>query len=150
MRRRAAFCLAWSLAGISLAMFVAGFVFALLTLNVAEPMVLPSSDWGTGRAIGELLVFLPFLAFPIVGALIASRCPRNPIGWICLIAGLFWMLIVMNDQSTAYSLARTHVHPYQEERVEVVSGALDFRARPARLAPCLPRSLPPVRHRGVK
>jgi hypothetical protein len=107
MRRRAAFWLAWSLAGISLAMFVAGFVFALLTLNVAEPVVLPSSDWGTGRAIGELLVFLPFLAFPIVGALIASRRPRNPIGWICLFAGLFWMLIVMNDQSTAYSLART-------------------------------------------
>jgi hypothetical protein len=40
-----------------------------------------------------------------------------------------------------------HVHPYQEARVEVVSDALDFRARPA---PRLPRSLPPVRHRGVK
>ena len=107
MRRRAAFWLAWSLAGLSFDMFVAGIAFAFLTLNVADPVVLPSSDWGTGWAIGELLVFVPFLAFPIVGALIASRRPRNPIGWICLIAGLFWMLIVMNDQSTAYSLART-------------------------------------------
>jgi hypothetical protein len=38
---------------------------------------------------------LPFLAFPLVGALIASRRPENPIGWICLAAGLFWMSIVV-------------------------------------------------------
>lgn len=35
---------------------------------------------------------LPFLPFPIVGALIASRRPRNPIGWSCLAAGITWMV----------------------------------------------------------
>ena len=49
-----------------------------------------------------MLIFLvPFLAFPLVGALIASRRPRNPIGWICLAVGIFWML---NDMSSTYGV----------------------------------------------
>jgi len=107
MRRRAAFWLAWALAGFSVALYAAGFVFALSTLGVADPVVPPSSTWGTGGTVGELLVFLPFLAFPIVGGLIASKRPRNPIGWICLVAGLFWMSSVEGDQATAYGLAKT-------------------------------------------
>ena len=106
MRRRASFWVAWSLAGVSVAMFVAGIVFALLSLNVADPVKQTSAG-----GIGGLLVFLPFLAFPVVGVLIASRRPENPIGWICLTAGLFWMFIVMGDPLTAYSLATTGSAP---------------------------------------
>ena len=87
--------LAWSLAGLSLAMFVVGCVLTLLSLP-DTPATRPPSDWGTASA-GGLVLFSPFLAFPLVGALIASRRPRNPIGWICLAAGLFWMLIVLGD-----------------------------------------------------
>jgi hypothetical protein len=47
-----------------------------------------------------------------VGALIASRRPENPIGWICLVAGLFWTLIALDDQYTAYGLATTGVVPF--------------------------------------
>jgi len=84
MSRRTASWLAWSLAGLSVALYAAGFVFAFLALNVAVPIRQTSSG-----GIGGLLVYLPFLAFPIVGALVASKRPRNPIGWICLISGLF-------------------------------------------------------------
>jgi hypothetical protein len=102
MMRRAFFWLAWSLAGISFAMYAAGFVFAYLTLGVADPVEQASSG-----GFGGLLVYLPFLAFPIVGALIASRRPKNPIGWICLVSGLFWMSFAQDDASNAYELART-------------------------------------------
>ena len=54
--------------------------------------------------IGKLLIYVPFLAFPIVGTLIASKRPENPIGWICL-AGLFWMSFALGDASHAYELA---------------------------------------------
>jgi hypothetical protein len=112
MSSRAASWLAWSLAGLSGAMFVAGAILTVLSLYVTAPAAQPSSDWGTGGAIGNLLILAPFLAFTIVGALIASRRPENPIGWICLVAGLFWTLIALGDQYTAYGLATTGVDPF--------------------------------------
>jgi hypothetical protein len=92
-------------------MFVAGAILTVLSLHVTAPVAQPSSDWGSGGAIGNLLILTPFLAFTIVGALIASRRPENPIGWICLVAGLFWTLIVLDDQYIAYALATTGVVP---------------------------------------
>jgi len=74
-------------------MFVVAGALTVSSLYVA-PATQPSSTWGT---VNDLLLFVPFLAFPIVGALIASKRPTNPIGWICLAAGLFWMLIVLWD-----------------------------------------------------
>jgi hypothetical protein len=102
LMRHVSFWLAWSLAGISFAMYAAGFVFAFLTRGVVDPVKQVSSG-----GFGGLLVFLPFLAFPVVGALIASRRPGNPIGWICLVSGLFWMSSAQGDASNAYELART-------------------------------------------
>ena len=71
MGHRAAVWLAWLLAGVSVAMYAASFVFAFLVLNVADPVKRISIG-----DIGGLLVYLPFLAFPIVGALVASKRPR--------------------------------------------------------------------------
>jgi hypothetical protein len=51
-----------------------------------------------------LYVYLPFLAFPLVGALIASGRPENPIGWICLAVGIFWMLAITSGAYTLYGL----------------------------------------------
>ena len=100
MSARAAAWLAWSLAGLSVVMFVATVALTISSLYVA-PATQPSS---TGGTLGDLLLYVPFLAFPIVGALIASKRPTNPIGWICLAAGLFWMLIVLGDSIPASSL----------------------------------------------
>ncbi len=91
MSARAAAWLAWSLAGLSMVMFVATVALSISSLYVA-PATQPSS---TGSTLGDLLLFVPFLAFPLVGALIASKRPTNAIGWICLAAGLFWMLIFL-------------------------------------------------------
>jgi hypothetical protein len=99
MNARVAFWLAWLLGGLSVAMFVAGVAFTTLSL-------LAGVDRPSGT-VGDLVRYVPFLAFPIVGALIASRRPGNPIGWICLTAGLFWMLFVVVAQYDAYELATT-------------------------------------------
>src|SRR5919107_1472876 len=90
MSTRAPAWLAWALAGLSVAMFLASVVVYVLVRSSQEG---PS----TSGALSELLIYVPFLAFPIVGALIASRHPRNPVGWICLAIGLFWMLIFLGN-----------------------------------------------------
>jgi hypothetical protein len=61
-----------------------------------------------------LWAILPFLPFPIVGALIASRRPRNPIGWISLAAGITWMLDMVSGSYALYGLrmARPGSVPY--------------------------------------
>src|SRR5918995_1967798 len=73
----------------------------MFVANVALYIILPPSaqppiTWGTGGLSIVFVFMLPFLAFPLVGALIASRRPHNPIGWICLAVGLFWMLNIMS------------------------------------------------------
>jgi hypothetical protein len=80
-------------------MFVATVVLYFLTRNV-----LPPSSWGTGGPSIVLVFLLPFLVIPLVGTLIASRRPDNPIGWICLAAGIFWMLANLTSGYGTYGL----------------------------------------------
>ena len=101
MSRRTSAWLAWSLAVLSLVLCAAAIGLYLATLPVQPPT--PSS-WGTGGLSAVLYVYLPFLAFPLVGALIASRRPNNPIGWICLAIGIFWMLAIMSGSYAMYAL----------------------------------------------
>lgn len=45
------------------------------------------------------------LVFPTLGALIASRRPRNPIGWIFCLAGFFAVVTLFTTQYALYGLA---------------------------------------------
>src|SRR5215204_566267 len=90
MSTRTASWPAWSLAGLCVAMFLASVVLHVLAHSSQEPT-------SSGDTLSELLIFFSFLAFPVVGALIASRHPKNPVGWICLVVGLFWTLIFLGD-----------------------------------------------------
>jgi hypothetical protein len=96
MSRRATSWLAWPLAGLSFALFAATIALYIPARSIEVPR-----PWGTSGDSGELISLLPFLAFPVVGALIASRRPENPIGWICLSIGIFWML---GEAATAYGV----------------------------------------------
>ena len=107
MSRRTASWLAWSLAALSMVMFLASIALDVLARSVPVP-----SSLVTSRSIIDLLVSVPFLAFPLVGALIASRRPHNPIGWICLAIGLLWMLLGLFDYYGVYGLAKPDTVPF--------------------------------------
>jgi hypothetical protein len=99
MSRRIAVGLAWSLGSLSAAMFVAFTALAFLSFGAAGPS-------STSDAVVQLLTTVLFLAFAVVGTLIAVRRPENPIGWISLTVGLFWILIGLKEASDAYAVAR--------------------------------------------
>jgi hypothetical protein len=101
MSTRAVPWLAWSLAALSVMMFVAAIVLHVLARSMDSP-----GQWSTLGAIGRVLSFLPFLAFPLVGALVASRRPRNWVGWILLSDGLVWTFGSVLDSYHTYGLAR--------------------------------------------
>jgi hypothetical protein len=93
MSARATTWLACSLAALCVLVFLVA-----LALQIATLPVRPPSSWGIGGLSTPFWATMPFLPFPIVGALIASRRARNPIGWICLAAGSFrsspsWLLL---------------------------------------------------------
>jgi hypothetical protein len=107
MSHRTAAWLVWSLAALSVAMFIASAALLVLARSAPDP-----GNLGTRLTVSGLLVYVPFLAFPLVGALIASRRPHNPIGWICLAVGLLWMFIAMTDYYGPYGLAKPGSIPF--------------------------------------
>ncbi len=107
MSVRVASWLAWSLAGVSVAMFLASAALYVLARSAQSP-----SNWVSVDTVSGLLSLVPFLAFPIVGALIASRRPHNPIGWICLADGFLWMFIDMTDYYSIYGVASPGSVPF--------------------------------------
>jgi hypothetical protein len=79
----------------------------------ALPRTAPSpGDWFTVGTVSDALYALLFLAFPLVGALVASRRPQNPIGWILLADGLLWMLLAVIESYSRYGVDRPGSVPY--------------------------------------
>ena len=108
MSTRTASWLAWLLAALSVMMFIAAIAVHVLARSVDS-----AGEWSTLGALGRVLSFLPFLAFPLVGALIASRRPRNWVGWILLADGLLWTFGSVLDSYRIYELARPGSLPFQ-------------------------------------
>jgi hypothetical protein len=81
---RAAAWLAWSLVALSVVLLVGGVALARMTGSTAPE--LPSGN--AGDAESAVLVLAMVLTFSVVGAVIASRRPRNSIGWIFCTIGL--------------------------------------------------------------
>ena len=99
MSARATTWLAWSLAAFCAGMFLISVALYIVTLPVHGPV-----SWGTGGISTPFYAILPFLPFPIVGALIASRRPANPIGWISLAVGMVWMFNMVASSYMLYGL----------------------------------------------
>jgi hypothetical protein len=92
--RAASYYLAWSLCALCVALAVASLILGFLN----------------GRTPGEIFIAgdITFAAlissFSVIGALIASHRPENPIGWIFLAVGFFYGLLSAGDQYAVYAL----------------------------------------------
>jgi len=87
--------LAYGIAGISIALAATGFVFFLAITWRSGQFAIDAN--GTGG-------FVLGLTFSVVGAIVASRRPQNPIGWIYLAIGLSQSLSVFTFPYAGYGL----------------------------------------------
>jgi hypothetical protein len=88
--------LAWTLLALTLVAAIVGLLLELAT---------ESLDAGFAEEIGLMAAFL---AFPVVGALIAARHPRNAVGWMFLAIGLLVAVLILSTSYARYALV---LHP---------------------------------------
>jgi hypothetical protein len=98
--RRATSWLVWSLGLLSVVLLSTSAV--LLVLNRPTRVVESAGVWGTANV--PFIFLAVALDFTLVGALVASRRPTNPIGWITLAAGLSLALFSAAGEYAIYAL----------------------------------------------
>jgi hypothetical protein len=79
------------------AIVLAAVTIALIVPSVATPTSVPFGTYGVLTLVGAV-------TYPIVGWLVASRRPENPIGWILLLEGLLDALMAFSSQYSTYGL----------------------------------------------
>jgi hypothetical protein len=84
MRHRTATWLAWSLVTLSVVLLAGGFSLARMTISIVEDLPKDSK----ADPVGAVFFLATVLTFSVVGAIIASRQPRNAIGWLFCGIGL--------------------------------------------------------------
>jgi hypothetical protein len=95
-------------------------LIALLLIGAVAFAALNSSGrspWDAPEILANSLLALSMFSFPIVGLLIATRRPRNPIGWILLAIGLTWELDALMTGYVDYGLT---THPGSVPRPDIV------------------------------
>jgi hypothetical protein len=100
MSPRAATWLAWSLGLLSVVLLSSCAV--LLVLNRPTRVVESAGVWGTANV--PFIFLAVALDFTLVGALVASLRPTNPIGWVSLTAGLALALFSTAGEYAIYAL----------------------------------------------
>ena len=91
---------------------LARIVFAIVAMLFGGTIVLlafvapelKNTSWGTPGFFSELAFLLAMFGFPVVGVLIATRRPRNAIGWVLLGIGASWGAGFPMDFYIAYGL----------------------------------------------
>jgi two-component system, NarL family, sensor kinase len=106
--RRTAAKLAWSLCAVCVVLIGRAILFDFLT---DEVVLLPDApDLRPGPAIAVLTGVLA-LAYPTIGALIASRLPANPVGWIFCGTGLCYAAQRFASAYADYALLENFAFP---------------------------------------
>src|SRR5215204_7191748 len=97
MGTRAATWLAWSVCAFSLALTALSFVLIILNLNLNAPIYFYWLE-PTNFAVG----------YSVIGAIIASRLPAHPIGWICCAIGVLAAVEHFSGEYAIYALLTPH------------------------------------------
>jgi signal transduction histidine kinase len=133
MSRRTAAWLAWSVCAVCVVLITLALLLDFVT-NVDAytweglqyyPVGLPNARLGLGLAV---LTGVLSLAYPTVGALIASRLPTNPIGWIFCGVGLLYVVQRFTQAYADYALLENFAFP-GGEYVAWFSTLADFSGR---------------------
>jgi hypothetical protein len=107
---------AWAVFAVTVALFVVG-------IALAPTPVDQTGDWAISGIAAYLFVVAMF-SFSAVGVLIAVRLPKNAIGWLLLVIGLSWGLVVATD---GYLIRATELSPGSlpnPSLVAIISGSL--------------------------
>ena len=123
MSSRGTSWLAWSLVGLAVAMLAGGISLAL----VARPFGAQLTYESEADPFSVIVSLVTLLTFSVVGAIIASRQPRNAIGWIFCSIGL---VVSLNSLTGGYAEYRLAGGPLREAHHAKVEGA--GRERPVR------------------
>ena len=91
---RAAALMAWAACVVTLTLTALSFL--LLALNLSHPDVPIYPYWAEGALLA--------VGYSTVGAVVASRRPGNPIGWILCAIGLLWGVDHFNSEYAIYTL----------------------------------------------
>jgi len=110
MSRRTAAWLAWSLGAVCVALIT----LTLLLHIIADESIPFMEPWERVDLRFAVLTEVLSLAYPTVGALIASRLPTNPIGWIFCGAGLLYAMHRFTMTYADYALLESFASPWGE------------------------------------
>src|SRR5215213_9732099 len=114
MSRRAAARLAWSLCALSLALTVLSLL--LLALNLSHSVAHVYDYWLENTVLA--------VSFSIIGAIIASRLPANPLGWLFCAAACIVAVAYLSAEYAIYALlARPNSLPAGEALAWLASWA---------------------------
>src|SRR5919206_4242134 len=103
---RTAARLAWSLCAVCVALIALALLLDFVGHEIVP--VSPGERLGPGLAV---LAGVLSLAYPTVGALIVSRLPANPIGWIFCCLGLLYAVRRFTIAYADYALLETFAFP---------------------------------------
>ena len=107
--------LAWAVFAVTTALLLAALVLEWLIRDLAS-----ASSFGASGAgfLFTIMISLIFWMFPVASVVIATRRPRNPIGWLLLAAGVGWALLSF---ATAYGDYALKLHPDSLPAAEMVA-----------------------------
>ncbi|HEY1331601.1 MAG TPA: sensor histidine kinase [Actinomycetota bacterium] len=92
--------MAWTVGGLSIALLVAGTAVMFLDRGAVLPSSISQDHWDFSNVLNNLVN----VAVPALGIVLASRRPRNPIGWLFLSAGLFLSVTTFTLAYSAHAM----------------------------------------------